>query len=119
MDICEIPRWNALKNTLHNLDFNSFVELFNNTKDAICLDVRTASEFHAGHIKGAVNLDYLSKELADELEKLDPNLAYFIYCRTSRRSLRVCVLLRNMGFEKITNLDEGVKDHLNELFLED
>ena len=46
----------------------------------------------------------------DQIEALDTNKTYLIYCRTGRRSLRACTLMKNGGFdkEKVFNLDGGM-----------
>ncbi|MBT8219730.1 MAG: rhodanese-like domain-containing protein [Bacteroidia bacterium] len=90
------------------MSYDRFLELFNNDDKGICVDVRTPQEYDISHIQGAINLNYLSDNLADLLESLDPSKHYYIYCRTGRRSLRVCVLLTNMQFKNIYNLDDGI-----------
>jgi rhodanese-related sulfurtransferase len=108
MESCEIPRWAQLKASLSNLDGEAFIQLYQSDPSGICLDVRTKEEYDTGHLEGARHLDYLSSTLADELEALDPEPTYYICCRTGRRSVRVAVLLRNMGV-KVFNLDDGLR----------
>ena len=109
MDLCEVPRWQLIKSSLSNLDYKNFVETSAlDGEEAVIIDVRTSEEFEPEHIEGAINLDYLCKDLADQLELLDKTKNYYIYCRTGRRSLRVCVLLRNLGFETVHNLEAGI-----------
>lgn len=109
MGTCEISKWQRLKEGLNNLNFEAFCKGFSADLDAICLDVRTPGEFNSGHIDRARNINYLSENLPDLLEELDPEKTYYIYCRTSRRSIRVCILLKNMGFKNIYNLEEGIQ----------
>ena len=109
MDPCEVPRWTLLKASLSNLDWEAFINGYTSDTSATCLDVRREDEFKSGHFKNAIHLDYLSPTLADDLEALDKSKTYYIYCRTGRRSVRVAVLLRNMGF-KVFNLADGLKD---------
>lgn len=112
MDSCEIPRWQVLKATLNNYTYEEFVKKMTEDPLAVCLDARTPEEFAQGHLTNAININYLSHELADELEQLDKNKRFYVYCRTSRRSLRICVLLRNLGFEHVYHLEDGMKDYL-------
>ena len=112
MDHCEIPRWQRIKSQLNNLSFEEFVTRYQSDNESICLDARTKEEYELGHLPNARNFDYLSKTLADELEALDQSNTYYVYCRTSRRSLRICQLLKNMGFENVYHLKDGIKDHL-------
>ncbi len=106
-EFCPIPRWLQYKSTLDNLDYSSFVNQARANPNAKLIDVRTPAEYNSGSIEGAINIDYLSPTLADELELLDEQHEYYIFCRTGRRSLRVCMLLKNIN-RKVYNLDEGI-----------
>ncbi len=106
-DVCEIPRWQQLKRQLNNLTPQEFLQALTETPDAVVIDVRTPAEFELGHIEGAINIDYLSYDFWDRMEQLDPNRTYFIYCRTARRSVRTCTLMRNGGFKRVYHLDGG------------
>ena len=39
---------------------------------------------------------------------MDTTAPYFIYCRSSRRSVRACTLMRNGGFQELYNMDGGL-----------
>lgn len=107
MDNCEIPRWQIIKQSLHNLSYEEFVDQSKADNTAVRLDVRTPEEFNYNSLPGAINLNYLSTRLADELEMLAKDKNYYVYCRTGRRSLRVCILLKNIGYQ-VFNLDNGL-----------
>ena len=111
MDACEVPRWQLLKSTIDNLAFEPFEKGYKNDPNAVCLDVRTSEEFSIGSLDNAKNLSYLSNDLVELLEALDISKKYFDFCRTERRSIRVCVLMKNLGY-KVVDLDKGIKDHL-------
>ncbi len=98
-----------LKATLTNLSLEEFVERSLNDPEAQVLDVRTKKEFLDGSLDGAINIDYLSPDLADELEALPRDKAYYVFCRTSRRSIRICIILQNAGFDRVYNLDNGLQ----------
>lgn len=106
---CKISRWQLLKAQLNNLNPLEFKQKIEATPDALIIDVRTKAEYESGHIQKAINLDYLSDDFWDQVEHLDNNLTVFVYCRTERRSIRVCTLMRNGGFqnEKLFNLEGG------------
>lgn len=109
MENCEVPRWQLLKMALNNLSFDDFVSGYQNDPDGVCLDARTKEEFDFWHLPDAINVDYLSSTLADDLEGLDPSKNYYVCCRSGRRALRICVLLSNMNF-RVYNLESGLKD---------
>jgi len=106
---CKISRWQIIKQQLNNLEPEDFMESFYRHPEAVLIDVRTPKEFEAGHLDGAVNLDYFADDFWDRIEELDPNGAYFVYCRSERRSIRACTLMQNGGFLKVYNLSGGLK----------
>ena len=110
LEACTLSRWEIYKNQLVNLDFDEFKSRSSTDQQAVLLDVRTIEEFTSGSIKGAVNMDYLSTTLADEIDALDPMNHYYVFCRTGRRSLRVCMLLQNSGF-RVYNLEGGMSNY--------
>jgi len=83
------------------------VRLMNNDKTVV-VDTREASEFTAGHIKGAVNIPMSAlKKRINELEKYkDKEL--LVYCRSGSRSNTACKVLRKDGFENVYNLAGGI-----------
>jgi rhodanese-related sulfurtransferase len=52
----------------------------------------------------------------DKIEDLEKGKSYLVYCRSGRRSIRVCTWMRNGGFDnqKIFNLDKGLGDLLEQ-----
>ncbi len=103
-----------LKSQLNNLSAKAFYNTARSSDDSVIIDVRTAGEYEFGHIPNAINLDYLAEDFLDKIEQLDKNKDYFIYCRSGRRSIRVCTWMRNGGFDnkKVFNLDSGFTDWL-------
>lgn len=108
-NICKISRWQILKSQLNNLDSNTFLALLKDNDDAILLDVRTKKEFDAEHLPNAINMDFLGPNFWEAYEKLDPSKIYLVYCRSGRRSSRVCLWMKNSGFDKVYNLDKGIQ----------
>src|SRR5262245_34037208 len=49
-------------------------------KGVVVLDVRTPSEFAAGHIAGATNVDFQAGDFAERLAKLDRERTYLVHC---------------------------------------
>jgi rhodanese-related sulfurtransferase len=74
------------------------------------LDVRTPEEFKAGHIENAVNLDFYSVSFKEELDKLDKENSYFIYCRTGNRSGQAMTIMESLSFKEVYNLSGGISD---------
>ena len=107
-DYCEIPRWQFIKQLIVNLDPVDFLNKMRQAKNPILLDVRTEKEVLEGKLERAIHLDYLAYSFLDDLEKLNREGSYFVYCRSGRRSVRTCTLMRNMGFKNIYNLEGGL-----------
>lgn len=105
---CEIPRWQQLKKEIVNLSPEEFRETFLRENNGILIDVRTREEWNTGSLPNAIHIDYLAEGFLDILEKLDREKAYFIFCRTGRRSLRTSILMKNWGFAELRNLDGGL-----------
>jgi len=74
----------------------------------VILDVRTAEEFESGHIEGAINIDYYHPGFRVELGKLDKTKAYLVYCRTSNRSQSTLVIMEELQFKEVYELDGGI-----------
>lgn len=105
---CEVNRWQLLKSQLNNILPKDFLAAAAATEKAILVDVRTPEEYEFYHLPGAIHLDYLGPDFIDELEQMDADAHYFVYCRSGRRSVRACTLMRNGGFTHIYNLDGGL-----------
>jgi len=84
--------------TVDNLDNPNFV----------IIDVRTPEEYASGYIEKAINLDYYSETFADELDKLDKDKAYLIYCRSANRSGKALDMMAELGFAEVYNMLGGM-----------
>ena len=105
---CPIPRWQLLKHELVNVSTAEFDRLRAAAPAGTVLDVRAPSEFDAYHLEGAVNMNYLGPDFLEEMERLDANQRYLVYCRSGRRSVRACTLMRNAGITDLIHLDGGI-----------
>lgn len=74
----------------------------------ILLDVRTAGEYAAGHIDGALNIDVEGMTFAGEIKQLDNTKTYAIYCQSGRRSRIAAETMTKAGFTNLFNLDKGI-----------
>lgn len=74
----------------------------------ILLDVRTAGEYMAGHIEGALNIDVEGMTFEGEIKALDNTKTYAIYCQSGRRSRIAVETMEKAGFTKLFNLDKGI-----------
>lgn len=79
----------------------------------VILDVRTPSEFSAGHIQGAINIDVDGSSFSSEIAKLDKSKTYAVYCHSGRRSGIATSTMARTGFEHIFNLQNGLADWMS------
>jgi rhodanese-related sulfurtransferase len=72
------------------------------------IDVRTADEYSAGHIKNAKDEDfYQTQKFESFLDSLDKNGRYLVYCKTGIRSGQVLKLMQQKGFKTVYDLAGG------------
>jgi rhodanese-related sulfurtransferase len=76
----------------------------------VVVDVRTASEYAAGHIQGAINIDVEAPTFDAEIAKLDKNATYAVYCHSGRRSTLATDAMGKAGFTHVYNLTGGIAD---------
>lgn len=114
-EFCRINRWEMLKKQLKNLTPAEFLAMKKAQPDAVLIDCRVPKEFATGYLEGAINMDYFGEQFYDQLEALNSDAVYLVYCRSGRRSLRTCTLMQNSGFKNVYNLDGGLKAWHEEL----
>ena len=72
------------------------------------LDVRTADEYKSGHIKNALQANWINKtEFNDRTSSLDKSKTVYIYCLSGGRSGAAAEVLRTQGYTVI-NLEGGI-----------
>ena len=87
------------QNSVKVLTAEEFAAAVKADKKAVVLDVRRPDEFAAGHIEGAVLLNFLDTVAFNAgVEKLDKSKTYYIYCRSGRRSNNAAVIMQKKGF---------------------
>jgi len=91
-----------------NVSPEDFNRLLAAEGEAQLMDVRTASEFAEGHLKGAVNIDVQqSSFLTSAQTQLDPSRKVYVYCLRGGRSARAAKALTKVGFQ-VVNMDGGI-----------
>ena len=92
-----------------NLDQLTWEKKLDTEENALILDVRTPEEFEISRIPNSINIDFYNPQnFMHEIEKLDKDISYYIYCRTGVRSANSCQLMGELGFNKVYNLVGGI-----------
>ena len=92
-----------------DLDQSSWEKQALTDKKGIVLDVRTPEEFENSRIQNSKNIDFYNPQyFMLEIEKLDKDNNYYVYCRTGVRSANSCALMKEYGFKKTFNLVGGI-----------
>jgi rhodanese-related sulfurtransferase len=76
--------------------------------DLIIIDVRTPAEFDSGHIENAFNIDRNSEGFQEELDALDKDKTYLVYCKMGSRSADALDIMRQLGFMEVYNMLGGI-----------
>lgn len=88
----------------------AFILIQNNkgNQSFVIIDIRTAEEYASEHIENTTNLDFYSETFREELDKLDKNKTYLIYCRTGRRTAIARGIMEELGFREVYNMLGGI-----------
>ena len=78
------------------------------------VDVRTADEYNKGHIKNALNIDFLDSNFKLNIQKLDKTKPVIVYCQRGSRSSKSATKLVENAFVKVYNLKGGFSKWLSE-----
>jgi phage shock protein E len=78
--------------------------------DFVIVDVRTPAEFAAGHLAGAVNVDFRASEFEAKLTRLNRGTSYLIYCRVGHRSANAVPVFKRLGFVSVFDMKGGITE---------
>lgn len=97
------------QNSMSDLSQNEWAQALTEQQQAVVLDVRTQEEFESGYIPKAINIDIqMGQSFIDEINSLDKNKFYYVYCRSGARSSQAVQLMRELGFNDTYNLLGGI-----------
>lgn len=73
------------------------------------LDIRTPEEYAAGKIEGSTNIDFYATDFREQLDALDKDTHYLVYCNSGNRSGQSLSDFQDLGFARVDNLDTGIQ----------
>ena len=86
------------------------IEKNKDNKDFIIIDCRTKGEFDQAHIKNSVLIDFYNPSFTQEINSLDKERTYLIYCATGSRSKAAIGLMARAEFKEVYNMMYGVTE---------
>lgn len=72
-----------------------------NDEEIVVYDVRTAEEYAAGHIPGAINIPY--DVIGSQIPVKEKDTTIVVYCRSGNRSGRARATLESLGYFNIAD----------------
>ena len=82
-------------------------ELIANEKKLVIIDIRTANEVAGGKLPKAKHIDFYGSSFQKEIDKLDREGVYLVYCAAGGRSKSAVGLMERMDFKNIYELKGG------------
>ena len=89
---------------MKEIPFNEFIPK-HQAGEIQVVDVREQEEYDALHLDGVTLLPL--SELVDRYTELDKAQAYYVICKSGRRSARACQFLEEEGYD-VTNVQGGM-----------
>ena len=83
----------------------TFEKMSKKKKKTVILDVRTPEEVAEGHLAGAKNIDVQDELFEQNIEQLNKNKTYLLYCRSGKRTAVAGAKMKASGFKKVYLLD--------------
>jgi len=74
----------------------------------VILDIRTLEEFNEARLPDAIMVDYYAADFADQLDRLDKDVPYVLYCRTGNRTSDTAKTMKKLGFVEVYEIDGGI-----------
>ena len=94
---------------IHDVSKDDVLNLLED-KSIDIIDLRTDKEFSDGNIKYSYNIDFQKREFIDNLNLLDKEKAYIIYCKSGNRSEKASLIMKSLGFKVIYHYKKGYQD---------
>ena len=112
LDLCYAPQFSGAKDPVHYAAFvaqNQQMGISPGVEDIQAgvqlVDVRTASEYAAGTIDGAINIAV--DDLRTEHQRLDSDKPTVVFCQVGIRGHLATRILKHLGFKDVRNLKGG------------
>ena len=95
------------KDSIQVLSIEKFEKMMSKKKNRL-VDVRTPEEVSEGQIAGALNINFLGENFASEIQNLNKNETYLLYCRSGARTRKAADQMQKAGFKTVYMLEGGI-----------
>lgn len=86
-------------------------------ENTIVIDIRSPYEISFGKITSdALEINYYEENFLEELDKLNKNKTYLIYCASGHRSMDTKNKMKELGFQSVYDLKGGIASWTDKLF---
>ncbi len=95
----------------NEIDSDKTIELVNETKKTLVIDVRDADAYAKGHLANAINIpfDEFEGKISDLEGYKDQNIV--LICNTGNKSGKAGKMLVDKGFTKVYNAEDGMEEY--------
>ena len=94
---------------MKNLDNKTWEQEAKSNSENIMIDVRTPEEYEEKHIPASKLINVQdAQNFVSEIEQLDKEKSYYVYCKSGGRSAMACSIMEQMGFLDVSNLEGGI-----------
>ncbi len=80
------------------------------------IDLRTHNEYYQEHLKDAILVSYTDDDFKEQLNTLDKNKTYLVYCWKGKKAKHVRSVMNKSGFQRAYLLSGGFKTWKDEGF---
>jgi rhodanese-related sulfurtransferase len=94
---------------MRNINQEEWIDLISEDDNAVIIDCRTSMEWSDGVFENSLLLNINDPQsFMDDVNKLDKEKNYYVYCRSGVRSVQACQVLESVGIETTYNLTGGI-----------
>lgn len=107
----EVTNSETVAQTAKRVSKQEFKEYLTEHPNVALIDIRTPSEYSAGTISNATNIDFYSPAFKAEIDKLDKNEPVLIFCMSGGRSSKALSMMKDLGFDHVLELEGGYRNY--------
>ncbi len=98
LDALAIAYFDNMPDHIYKIGQADFIELVRAGEEMTILDIRSADDYAAGHIKGAINMPW-GPAIAEGLSSIPSDKPVFVYCYTGQTAGQAVMTLNMAGFD--------------------